>query len=70
MSRKKTAGGLYKRLSSYVWPQKWYFLLSVVGFALFAASAPALAHLMGMVEKNLNYATEDNILLLIRLFMG
>ena len=70
MSRKKSAGGLYKRLLSYVWPQKWYFLLSVVGFALFAASAPALAHLMGMVEKTLNAPTEDNILLLISLLMG
>lgn len=65
MSEKPTARGLYKRLLSYVWPHKWYFLLSVVGFAMFASSAPALAHFMGVVVETLDAPTQDNILYLV-----
>jgi subfamily B ATP-binding cassette protein MsbA len=70
MSEKPTAGGLYKRLLSYVWPHKWYFFLSVVGFAMFASSAPALAHLMGVVEKTLRNPSQDNIWFLVSALVG
>ncbi|KZY95733.1 lipid ABC transporter permease/ATP-binding protein [Oleibacter sp. HI0075] len=65
MSTEATAGAIYKRLLTYLGPQKWYFLLSIIGFAMFAASAPALAHLMGVVEETLNQPTQENILLLV-----
>lgn len=65
MSKKPTAGGLYKRLFTYVWPHKGYFFLSVVGFAIFASSAPALAQLMGVVEKTLRDPSQNNIWFLV-----
>lgn len=65
MSEKPTARGLYKRLLSYVWPHKWYFLLSVVGFTMFASSAPALAHFMGVVVETLEDPTQKNIYYLV-----
>ncbi len=65
MSTEATAGAIYKRLLTYLGPQKWYFLLSIIGFAMFAASAPALAHLMGVVEETLNEPTQENIFLLV-----
>ena len=65
MATQATAGAIYKRLLTYLGPQKWYFLLSVIGFAMFAASAPALAHLMGVVEETLNEPTQENIFLLV-----
>ena len=65
MSTEATAGAIYKRLLTYLGPQKWYFLLSIIGFAMFAASAPALAHLMGVVEETLNDPTQENIFLLV-----
>jgi subfamily B ATP-binding cassette protein MsbA len=65
MPTEATAGAIYKRLLTYLGPQKWYFLLSIIGFAMFAASAPALAHLMGVVEQTLNEPSQDNILWLV-----
>lgn len=62
---KPTAGQLYRRLLSYVWPHKSVFALSLVGFIIFAASQPLLAHLMGVVEETLETPTEDKILLLV-----
>jgi subfamily B ATP-binding cassette protein MsbA len=70
MATQATAGAVYKRLLTYLGPQKWYFLLSVIGFAMFAASAPALAHLMGEVEQTLNEPTQDNILWLVAALFG
>ena len=70
MSTEATAGANYKRLLTYLGPQKWYFLLSIIGFAMFAASAPALAHLMGVVEQTLNEPTQENILWLVAALFG
>ena len=60
-----SAGQLYRRLLSYVWPHKGAFFLSVVGFIIFAASQPLLAHLMGVVEETLRNPEEQRILLLV-----
>ena len=59
------AGQLYRRLLTYVWPHKGAFFLSVVGFIIFAASQPLLAHLMGVVEETLRNPEQDRILLLV-----
>lgn len=64
-SSKPTAGQLYRRLLSYVWPHTGAFSLSVVGFIIFAASQPLLAHLMGVVEETLDDPVESNILFLV-----
>lgn len=65
-----TSGHLYKRLLSYVRPHKWAFMVSVVGFIIFAASQPLLAHLMGVVEETLRAPEEDKILLLVFAMVG
>ena len=70
MSSEMSAGAVYKRLLTYLGPQKWYFLLSVIGFAMFAASAPALAHLMGVVEETLKDPTQKNIFFLVSALFG
>ncbi|WP_221798677.1 lipid A export permease/ATP-binding protein MsbA [Oceanobacter mangrovi] len=61
---------LYRRLLKYVWPHKWAFAFSVAGLALFASAQPALAHLMGTVEKTLTEPSQEKILTLIALLMG
>ena len=58
-------GQVYSRLLKYIWPYKLSFVLSILGFAMFAASAPMLAHLMGVVENTLRDPSDDNIRLLI-----
>ncbi|GGY54142.1 lipid A export ATP-binding/permease protein MsbA [Bacterioplanes sanyensis] len=65
-----STGQVYRRLLSYVWPQKWALLVSVFGFALYASSAPALAHLMGLVEKTLRLPHPENVELLVMLLVG
>lgn len=66
----RSAYRVYTRLLSYVWPHRVAFSVSVIGFALFASSQPAMAHLMGLVEKTLREPTESAIFLLIFLLMG
>jgi len=53
--------GVYRRLLRYVWPHKGIFLLSVLGFAMFASSAPLMAQLMGEIQKTLVDPTDENI---------
>lgn len=67
MSNEMTVGRLYRRLLSYVWPHRWAFIISVIGFILFATSAPALAHLMGMVEQTLSAPEQAKINVLVGL---
>lgn len=70
MATDVSAGVIYRRLLTYLGPQKWYFLLSVIGFAMFAASAPALAHLMGVVEQTLTEPSQENIHFLVAALFG
>ena len=70
MSAKPKAGALYRRLLTYVWPHKFIFLISIIGFAMFASSAPLLAHLMGVVENTLRDTTQENIIFLVTALIG
>lgn len=62
---KLSTGQLYKRLLTYVWPHKWAFALAILGFAIYAASNPLLAHMMGELEKTLANPTEQQIYFLV-----
>jgi subfamily B ATP-binding cassette protein MsbA len=44
--------------------------VSILGFLMFASSAPALAHLMGVVEKTLQAPTQENIIFLVAVLFG
>ncbi|AHK15765.1 lipid A export permease/ATP-binding protein MsbA [Thalassolituus oleivorans] len=70
MSQEHTAGRLYRRLLTYVWPHRFVFAVSILGFLMFASSAPALAHLMGVVEKTLQAPTQENIIFLVAVLFG
>ncbi|MFT6859438.1 MAG: subfamily B ATP-binding cassette protein MsbA, partial [Thalassolituus oleivorans] len=65
-----TAGRLYRRLLTYVWPHRFVFAVSILGFLMFASSAPALAHLMGVVQQTLVAPTQSNIIFLVAALMG
>lgn len=56
---------LYKRLLKYVYPYTGYFILSILGMMMYAAAAPALAHMMGLVEETLNDISQDKIFLVV-----
>ena len=70
MSAKPTAGVLYRRLLTYVWPHKLAFSISILGFAIFASAAPALAHLMGVVENTLRDPSQEKIWFLVLAMVG
>lgn len=61
---------VYGRLLAYLWPNKWIFAVSLVGFAMFAASAPMLAHMMGVVEQTLRDPSDEKVALLIASLIG
>lgn len=61
---------LYGRLLSYVWPHKAAFLTAIVGYIIFASAAPALAHLMGVVEETLKNPQPEKITLLVAMLIG
>lgn len=65
-----STGQIYRRLLAYVWPQKWALMIAVAGFALYASSAPAMAHLMGLVEKTLRDPSDSAVQLLVGLLVG
>lgn len=52
---------LYGRLLKYVKPYYFSLFISIIGMALFASAAPALAHMMGVVEQTLNDISEQRI---------
>lgn len=56
---------LYKRLLSYVLPSKLAFFLAIIGFLIYAASSPLLAHMMGLLERTLNDPTQQKVFFLI-----
>ena len=67
---KESTGYLYKRLLTYVLPHKFAFLLAIIGFIIYAASNPLLAHMMGLMEETLNDPTDDKIYFLIASLFG
>lgn len=70
MSNETSIRRLYGRLLSYVWPHKLAFFVAIVGYIIFASAAPAMAHLMGVVEQTLSDPQPDKILLLVLMLMG
>lgn len=51
--------GTYLRLLAYLKPLKFHFALSVVGFAIFAASQPLLAKLMELIIEAIEVNNSD-----------
>jgi subfamily B ATP-binding cassette protein MsbA len=56
---------LYPRLLSYVLPYKFSFLLSVLGFIMYASAAPLLAEMMGLIEETLQNPVQEMILFIV-----
>jgi len=61
---------LYKRLFSYVLEYKALFFLAIFGFALYASSAPMLAHLMVVIEETYHDPTQWARLELVLMILG
>jgi len=61
---------LYKRLFSYVLTQKAAYLLAILGFMLYALTAPLLAHLMVVIEETYHNPTDAARLLLVAMILG
>jgi len=61
---------LYKRLLSYVFQHKAMYGIALMGFCLYAATAPLLAQLMAEIEKTYNAPTVDSRLYLVLFIMG
>jgi subfamily B ATP-binding cassette protein MsbA len=51
--------GIYLRLLTYLKPLKFHFLLSIFGFAVFAASQPLLAKLMELIIEAIEINNAD-----------
>jgi len=61
---------LYKRLLSYVFQHKGMYGIAIMGFCMYAATAPLLAQLMAEIEKTYNAPTVDARLYLVLFIMG
>ncbi len=61
---------LYKRLLSYVFQHKGMYGIALMGFCLYAATAPLLAQLMAEIEKTYNAPTVDSRLYLVLFILG
>lgn len=65
-----TDWALYKRLFAYVLQQKGLYFLAILGFVLYAASAPLLAHLMVVIEATYQEPTIEARLILVAMILG
>ncbi len=71
MSKKPvTDWALYKRLLSYVFQHKGLYGIALLGFCLYAATAPLLAQLMAEIEKTYENPTVDARTYLVLFIMG
>lgn len=61
MSEKVSARRLYVRLLTYVKPYSGSFSIAILGFALFASSAPALSWMMGQITEVLKAPQEEDV---------
>ena len=61
---------LYKRLLTYAFQQKGMYLIAMLGFALYASTAPMLAHLMDLIEEAYENPTFDTRMLLVGIILG
>jgi subfamily B ATP-binding cassette protein MsbA len=61
---------LYKRLFAYVLRMKGSYALALLGFALYAGTAPLLAHLMVVIEATYKNPEEAARFLLVAMILG
>jgi subfamily B ATP-binding cassette protein MsbA len=61
---------LYKRLLSYAFQQKGMYIIALFGFALYASTAPMLAHLMDLIEEAYENPTFETRMLLVGIILG
>lgn len=61
---------VYRRLLGYTAKYKWAFALSILGFAVYASTAPMLAHLMEIIERAVREPTEATRWLLCGSLVG
>ncbi len=71
MSKKTPSDwALYRRLLSYVFQHKGMYGIALLGFCLYAATAPLLAQLMAEIETTYNSPTVDARLYLVLFILG
>lgn len=61
---------LYKRLFSYVLTLKGQYSLAILGFTLYAVTAPLLAHLMVLIEETYHSPTDVARFTLVAMILG
>lgn len=66
----QTDWALYKRLFSYVLSQKAAYLLAILGFILYALTAPLLAHLMVVIEETYHAPSDIARFTLVAMILG
>ncbi|MGB3667755.1 MAG: lipid A export permease/ATP-binding protein MsbA [Bermanella sp.] len=65
-----TDWALYKRLLGYVFQQKGLYLIAILGFCIYASTAPMLAHLMDLIEQTYQNPTVEARTLLVLIILG
>lgn len=67
---KLTDWALYKRLLGYVFQQKGLYFLAILGFCIYASTAPMLAHLMDLIEQTYQDPTIEARTSLVVIILG
>lgn len=72
MSKKNTPSdwALYKRLLAFLAAHKGKFTVAIIGFAMYASSAPMMAHMMDMIEGAYHNPTAETRAILIVTILG
>ncbi len=65
-----TDWALYKRLLGYVFQQKVLYFIAILGFGIYASTAPMLAHLMDLIEQTYKDPTLEARTYLVVLILG
>lgn len=65
-----TDWALYKRLMGYVFQQKALYGIAMLGFCIYASTAPMLAHLMDVIEQTYQNPTIEARTLLVAMVLG
>lgn len=61
---------LYKRLLAFLAGHKGKFVIAILGFAMYASSAPMMAHMMDMIEDAYHNPTAETRAILIVTILG
>lgn len=67
---KLTDWALYKRLLGYVFQQKGLYFIAILGFCIYASTAPMLAHLMDLIEQTYQNPTIEARTTLVLIILG